>query len=158
MLDEEVLQPVCEARDCAHAIHDLKYNPQATVLAAACADRHVDLYTVGLKRYSRVARCAGHSAAVRSLDWRVDGKVLQSACAACELLYWSGTTGRQTTECQRDAEWATWTCALGFPVMGIWCVCSLLIIPAQLQNPALQKSHPHRLFCHTCPVVFIIRA
>lgn len=59
MLDEEALQPICEARDCAYAIHDLKYNPQATVLAAACADRHVDLYTVSLKRYSRIARCAG---------------------------------------------------------------------------------------------------
>lgn len=61
MLDEEALQPICEARDCAHTINDLKYNPQATVLAAACADRHVDLYAVGPKRYSRVARCAGAS-------------------------------------------------------------------------------------------------
>jgi WD40 repeat protein len=196
-----------------HAINDLKYNPEATVLAAACADRHVDLYAVGQTRYSRFARCTGmhaqphqpkpasavlepsrlssvkstacanvftwtliaikhnktqlayaiclrskngcnalligtprpvmctaarvccrrsgstlhalrddtgHSAAVRSLDWRADGKVLQSACAASELLYWNGSNGRQTTECQKDSQWASWTCALGFPVMGIW--------------------------------------
>lgn len=59
VLDEEALRPVCEIRECTHAIHDLKYNPQATVLAAACADRHVDLYAVGPTRYSRFARCAG---------------------------------------------------------------------------------------------------
>lgn len=26
----------------------------------------------------------------------------------------------QVTLPQRDTDWATWTCALGFPVMGIW--------------------------------------
>eukprot|EP00892_Ulva_mutabilis_P007281 jgi/Ulvmu1/4925/UM203_0004.1 len=123
VLDEESLRPITDLRDGRHAVHDLKYNPAATVLAAACADRHVELYAVGAApkgQYVRVARCAGHSAAVRTLDWSADGAVLQSACAACELLCWDGRTGRQVRENQRDTRWATWTSVLGFPVMGVW--------------------------------------
>lgn len=123
VLDEESLEPVSDLREGRHAVNDLKYNPAATVLAAACADRHVELYAVGGGRggrYARVARCAGHSAAVRTLDWSADGAVLQSSCAACELLYWDGRTGRQVRFNQRDTCWATWTSLLGFPVMGVW--------------------------------------
>jgi hypothetical protein len=78
VLDEDVLQPICEARDCSHAINDLKYNPQATMLAAACADRHVDLYSVGSKRYSRVARCTGAYL------------FLESACMSMNSHTWMG--------------------------------------------------------------------
>lgn len=123
VLDEESLRPVSDLREGRHAVNDLKYNPAATVLAAACADRHVDLYAVGAGpggRYVRAARCVGHSAAVRTLDWAVDGAVLQSACAAGELLYWDGRSGRQVRENQRDTAWATWTSLLGFPAMGVW--------------------------------------
>lgn len=123
ILEEESLRPISDLREGRHAVNDLKYNPAATVLAAGCADRHVDLYAVGggpKGRYLRIARCSGHSAAVRTLDWSVDGAVLQSACAAGELLYWDGCSGRQVRENQRDTRWATWTSLLGFPAMGVW--------------------------------------
>ncbi|KAK3262091.1 hypothetical protein CYMTET_29036 [Cymbomonas tetramitiformis] len=37
-----------------------------------------------------------------------------------EILYWNAATGAQIKESMRDVQWDTWTCVLGFPVMGIW--------------------------------------
>lgn len=39
------------------------------------------------------ARCSGHSATVRTIDWSMDSSVLQSNCAAREILYWNPRTG-----------------------------------------------------------------
>ena len=120
ILDEATLKPLCAMKECAQAITDLKYSPSGSTLAAATAARHIDLYTVGAARYARAARCLGHSALVRHVDWSADGKVLQSACSAYEVLAWNGTSGKQVTASQRDTAWRTWTSILGFPVMGIW--------------------------------------
>lgn len=46
--------------------------------------------------------------------------MLQSNCAAREILYWNPRTGKQMPNSCRDVEWAGWTCLYGFPVMGIW--------------------------------------
>lgn len=75
---------------------------------------------VAVRSYARLARCAGHSSYITHLDWSVDGRVLQSNCGAYELLYFEAATGKQIRQNQRDTQWATWTCTLGFPVMGIW--------------------------------------
>ncbi|GFH33025.1 WD_REPEATS_REGION domain-containing protein, partial [Haematococcus lacustris] len=37
-----------------------------------------------------------------------------------QILYFDPRSGRQVGGCQRDTRWATWSCVLGFPVMGIW--------------------------------------
>lgn len=71
---------------------------------------------------SGAARCTGHAATVSHLDWSVDSKTIMSNCNAYEMLYWEASTGRQVKANQRDASWATYTCTLGFPVMGIWPV------------------------------------
>ena len=120
VLDEERLQPLWDARDCQAAITDLRYSPDGSMLAAANAERHIELYSVGLQRYTRAARCVGHSALVRHVDWSRDGTTLQSNCSAYETLHWNGRNGKQVTATQRDTSWHTWTCALGFTVMGIW--------------------------------------
>ena len=58
------------------------------------------------------------------LDWSSDGRIIQSNCGAYEILYWDVKSGRQIRSTmdslEADTSWSTWTCVLGFPVMGIW--------------------------------------
>ena len=120
ILEEDTLKPRWETKDCQQGITDLKYSPDGAMLAVATADRHVGLYKVGTARYTKAARCVGHSSLVRHVDWSRSGGVLQSVCSAYETLFWNAATGKQVTATQRDTAWHTWTCTLGFPVMGIW--------------------------------------
>jgi echinoderm microtubule-associated protein-like 6 len=120
ILDELTLRPVWQGKDSQQSITDLKYSPNGKTLAAASMDRHIDLYAVGQQCYTKVARCNGHSSVVRQLDWSSNGSVIQSVCSAYEILHWNGHNGKQITSSQHDTAWHTWTCCLGFPVMGIW--------------------------------------
>ena len=79
--------------------------------------------------YQRIARCQGHSATIKHLDFSLPlfdppelrGKtILQSNCNSKEILYFDSKTGAKINMNQRDAKWDTWTCSLGFSVMGIW--------------------------------------
>ena len=127
ILDGVTLQPLVKLKDVGSAVDDLKYcgGPRA-MLAAASHDICVDVYDVH-RGYTHLSRCRGHMAAVTHLDWSLPmfphlpaERILQATCAACELLYWEPVSGEQVLENQRDARWESWTCAQGFPVMGIW--------------------------------------
>uniref|UniRef100_A0A383VWQ6 EML-like second beta-propeller domain-containing protein n=1 Tax=Tetradesmus obliquus TaxID=3088 RepID=A0A383VWQ6_TETOB len=119
VVTETELRPVWEGRDSTQGISELDYSPDGKLLAAATFDAWVDVYNVE-KGYQRIARCSGHSATVRTIDWSVDSSVLQSNCTAREILYWNPRTGKQVPGSCRDTEWSGWTCLYGFPVMGIW--------------------------------------
>ena len=101
-------------------------------------------------RYVRLRRCAGHSSTVSHVDWSVDSSLMQTQCNSYELLYWetdrkllsfsksrerNGTRvvdnrlswryGKQLRDSSRidelrDMKWDSWSCKLGFNVMGIW--------------------------------------
>ena len=76
------------------------------------------------------AICSGSSGTVKHIDWSfavIDGPanmhgrhILQSNDSSREVLHWDGLTGRKVTHNQRDCLWSSWTCSLGFPVLGIW--------------------------------------
>ena len=108
------------------AVDDLKFCglPRA-MLAAGSHDLVVDIYDVQ-NGYAHLSRCRGHQATITNLDWSLPDfslggrRVLQSTCASYELLYWDPVTGKQILANQRDRLFETWSCALGFPVMGIW--------------------------------------
>jgi len=135
-------------QDCVEAIDDLKYSPDGTMLAVGSHDNFVDVYVVrqskgmgmgGMMKskkkkkskqtsdeeaYVRISRCRGHTSYVTHVDWSKDSKVIQSNCGAYEIIYWDAETGRpilsSTDTVEADTDWATWTCVLGFPVMGVW--------------------------------------
>ncbi|GLC44364.1 hypothetical protein PLESTF_000049800 [Pleodorina starrii] len=119
LLVENLTHKVAEVHTLKEMVHELKYSPDGTKLAAGSHDNYIDIYDV-TRHYARLARCAGHSSYITHLDWSIDGRVVQSNCGAYELLYFEAATGKQIRQNQRDAQWTTWTCALGFPVMGIW--------------------------------------
>lgn len=119
VLDAETLQPLYGFQDQFSAVDELKYSPDNKFLAVAGHDMFIDIYATGAE-YAHVARCSGHSATVSHIDWSADSRLLQSTDNAYEILYWNPRTGRQILENQRDTNWATFTCIVGYSVMGIW--------------------------------------
>ncbi|KAK9824333.1 hypothetical protein WJX72_009517 [[Myrmecia] bisecta] len=119
LMAEALKTVVADACHAAEAIDELQYSPDGTKLAAGSHDNSIDIFDVA-RGYQRIARCNGHSSYVTHLDWSADSKVIQSNCGAYELLYFDASSGKQVKANQRDTPWATWTCILGFPVMGIW--------------------------------------
>ena len=120
ILEDATLAPVAALREGAADVEDLKYSPEGKALAVCGHDQCIDLYSVAAG-YVRYARCSGHSATVKHLDWSADSALLQSADAGYELLYWDASTGRQVTAPQRAyTAWASWSLPVGFPVMGVW--------------------------------------
>ena len=122
-------------RDCKEDISDLKFSPNGRLLAVASHDGFIDVYSAKFTRgnlqtphsdvmIKHLKRLRGHSASVLHVDWSMDNRLLQSSCAAHELLYWDVAEGRQLLSSQDcvegDTVWATESCHLGFGVMGIW--------------------------------------
>jgi WD40 repeat protein len=117
--DEEFVPKVLfETKDNEEPIDDVKFSPDGRYLATGSHDNWVDIYQVG-GSWKKLGRCKGHSSWISHLDWSQDSTVIQSTDAAYEMLYWK-PNGEQQTVCQRDQVWSTWTCTLGFWVMGIW--------------------------------------
>ena len=124
VMDGVTLQPLVKLAGPSTAVDDVKYcGGPRQMLAAGSHDLAVDVYDV-CAGYAHLSRCQGHQATITNLDWSLPDpagrRILQSTCASYELLYWDPTTGRQVLKNQRDTAWDTWTCALGFPVMGVW--------------------------------------
>ena len=69
-------------------------------------------------------RLRGHTSYIKQVDWSADNRLLRSCCGSYELLHWDVGAGRQHVSTQdaleADTAWATSTCILGFPIMGIW--------------------------------------
>eukprot|EP00854_Cymbomonas_tetramitiformis_P003095 gene3095-3928_t len=115
-----------DIRHCVEAIDAIKFSSDGLRLAVGSHDNFVDIYDTTRSQYNRIARCQGHSSYITHIDWsktdprRPDYRVLQSTDGAYELLYFDGNTGQQVRTTPRDEPWQTYTCILGFNVMGIW--------------------------------------
>ena len=104
----------------------VKFSPDGRQVATGSHENTIDLFDVRNKKspYHHRKKLTGHSSSIKKLDWSADSLILQSNCAAYEILYWDAIKGkclrasRDSTE--SDTIWATWTCTLGFPVMGVW--------------------------------------
>lgn len=95
-------------------------------------------------RYRRVAYLKGHSSRILHLDWTTDGRFLQTCGQDYQLLHWEiqppddgtcgGTIGAADFRPRiflrpfllRDAQWATWSSTIGWPVQVSWDQAMLL--------------------------------
>eukprot|EP00736_Rhodelphis_marinus_P001305 Rmarinus@m.21730 len=119
VFDYATQDAVFEAHDCREAIDEIKFSPDDRYLAVGSHDNFIDIYDTNLD-FKRVGRCKGHSSYITHLDWSEDSKFIMSNCGSYEIMVWSIPRCKQSTIDHRNTPWQSWTCVLGFPVMGIW--------------------------------------
>jgi hypothetical protein len=135
-ISQQGLAPVATLRPTKKSAlpQDVKYSPNGQWLAIGYHDHNIYCYRREGVEYKQLQVLRGHNSYITHLDFGVlhtaegDQLTLQSNCGAYELLFWvlrdqvtHPTWVREPSASQlRDAEWATWTCVLGWPVQGIW--------------------------------------
>ncbi|XP_069036298.1 echinoderm microtubule-associated protein-like 3 isoform X2 [Lepisosteus oculatus] len=125
VLDLATRQVVSDYTDGNEQLSVMRYSPDGNFLAVGSHDNFIYIYGVsdGGRRYARFGKCTGHSSFITHLDWSKDSKFIMSNSGDYEILYWDVSGGckllRNRFE-SKDREWATYTCVLGFHVMGVW--------------------------------------
>ncbi|KAK5621436.1 Echinoderm microtubule-associated protein-like 3 [Crenichthys baileyi] len=125
VLDLVTREVICESTDGNEQLSVMRYSPDGRFLAVGSHDNFIYIYNVteSGRRYSRFGRCNGHSSFITHLDWSKDGCYIMSNSGDYEILYWDIAGGckllRNRFE-SKDREWASFTCVLGFHVIGVW--------------------------------------
>uniref|UniRef100_A0A4W5JXK5 EMAP like 3 n=1 Tax=Hucho hucho TaxID=62062 RepID=A0A4W5JXK5_9TELE len=125
VLDLQTKEVVSDYTDGNEQLSVMRYSPDGSFLAVGSHDNFIYVYNVteSGRRYSRYGKCNGHSSFITHLDWSKDGKYVMSNSGDYEILYWDVAGGckllRNRYE-SKDREWASYTCVLGFHVMGVW--------------------------------------
>ncbi|XP_030635536.1 echinoderm microtubule-associated protein-like 3 [Chanos chanos] len=125
VLDLQTREIVSDLVDGNEQLSAMRYSPDGSFLAVGSHDNFIYIYSVseGGRRYARFGKCTGHSSFITHLDWSKDGKYIMSNSGDYEILYWDIAGGckllRNRFE-SKDREWASYTCVLGFHVMGVW--------------------------------------
>ncbi|XP_026793050.1 echinoderm microtubule-associated protein-like 4 isoform X1 [Pangasianodon hypophthalmus] len=125
VLDLQTREVVSDLTDGNEQLSVMRYSPDGSFLAVGSHDNFIYIYSVteGGRRYTRFGKCTGHSSFITHLDWSKDGKYIMSNSGDYEILYWDVAGGckllRNRFE-SKDREWASYTCVLGFHVMGVW--------------------------------------
>ncbi|XP_048368488.1 echinoderm microtubule-associated protein-like 3 isoform X1 [Sphaerodactylus townsendi] len=125
VLDTETRQVLSAYTDGNEQLSVVRYSPDGEFLAIGSHDNFIYIYSVGESehKYTRFGRCVGHSSFITHLDWSKDGNFIMSNSGDYEILYWDVAGGckllRNRFE-NKDREWASYTCVLGFHVFGVW--------------------------------------
>ncbi|XP_036814060.1 echinoderm microtubule-associated protein-like 3 isoform X6 [Oncorhynchus mykiss] len=125
VLDLQTKEVISDYTDGNEQLSVMRYSPDGSFLAVGSHDNFIYVYNVTEcgRRYSRYGKCNGHSSFITHLDWSKDGKYIMSNSGDYEILYWDVAGGckllRNRYE-SKDREWASYTCVLGFHVMGVW--------------------------------------
>ncbi|KAM6909073.1 echinoderm microtubule-associated protein-like 3 [Xenentodon cancila] len=125
VLDLLTMEVISESTDGNEQLSVIRYSPDGSFLAVGSHDNFIYIYNVteSGRRYTRSGKCNGHSSFITHLDWSKDGKYIMSNSGDYEILYWDIAAGckllRNRFE-SKDREWASYTCVLGFHVMGVW--------------------------------------
>ncbi|XP_039219042.1 echinoderm microtubule-associated protein-like 3 isoform X1 [Crotalus tigris] len=125
VLETETRQVLSSYTDGNEQLSVVRYSPDGEFLAIGSHDNFIYIYSVEEKghKYTRFGRCTGHSSFITHLDWSKDGKFIMSNSGDYEILYWEVARGCKLVRNRfdnRDREWASYTCVLGFHVFGVW--------------------------------------
>ncbi|GMI01529.1 hypothetical protein TrVE_jg12112 [Triparma verrucosa] len=120
----------------------VSFSPSSSLLACGSHSNVIDIFSTLKRGFPPIKRLRGHTSYITSLNWSLDGQCLQSTCGAGEILHYNIKESEPrlskliTSQSQartimidggsrhmdlNDHEcWESWSCILGFPVMGIW--------------------------------------
>ena len=115
------LKAAHEARDSNEPIRVVKFSPDSKLLAVASEDSKVYLYNVK-DRFSKRCVSMCHKAPLRHLDFSQNGQFIISVDSSRRICFSESTSGAYISSAAslRDEKWSTWTCPVGWPVMGLW--------------------------------------
>ncbi|XP_070622263.1 echinoderm microtubule-associated protein-like 3 isoform X1 [Erythrolamprus reginae] len=125
VLDTDTRQVLSSYTDGNEQLSAVRYSPDGEFLAIGSHDNFIYIYSVEEKehKYTRFGRCSGHTSFITHLDWSKDGKFIMSNSGDYEILYWDVAKGCKLLRNRfdnKDREWASYTCVLGFHVFGVW--------------------------------------
>jgi WD40 repeat protein len=109
----------------------IKFSPDGRWIALGSNDHKIYLHDSTELKCRHVL--GKHNAVVQNLDWTSDSRYLHSTCAGHELLFWDAERGQHMPGgaiALRDAEWASWTCTLGWPVSGLNALMDISCVSA----------------------------
>jgi len=117
----KTFQVVAEIDDCEEYVACVKFSPNGQFLAAGSWDQRVYLYDAK-NNFKLNFVLQGNTSSVEHLNFTADSEVIMSNSKDTQILYWEVATGARINRQSmlRDAEWAQWTCPLGWHVLGIW--------------------------------------
>ena len=121
VLTYSTLEVIKQLKHRQTSYEDVKFAPDGTMVALASHEMAIDIFDT--KTWERTKVLKGHSATVTHIDWSTDATMIQSNSADYELMYWNVSTGARLEERAAsvlEAEWATFTCIIGWHVRGIY--------------------------------------
>eukprot|EP00397_Hematodinium_sp_SG-2012_P014792 GEMP01015050.1.p1 GENE.GEMP01015050.1~~GEMP01015050.1.p1 ORF type:complete len:830 (+),score=221.85 GEMP01015050.1:65-2554(+) len=101
------------------------FAPDGELLGAACWDSYVYLLKVVQKGAGADIQpfktLVGNSAAPTHIMFSADSHYVVSNSKDAQILCWRKSGERELSPAMfRDTEWASWSCILGWPVIGVW--------------------------------------
>lgn len=128
IFDYATFKEVKAFKPSAKEISIVRYSPDGSKLAIGSHDARIYIYNAARGYPNEPNKiCKGHHSTITHLDFSKDGRVLMSNCTSYEILFWDTESCKQDTRGasnNRDEEWSTWTCTLGWPVQGVFPPCS----------------------------------
>lgn len=112
---------VSEIKEAKQWISVVKFSPDGLFLAVGSRDNSIYIYST-IQQFKSKAKFSKHNAGISQLDFSSCSKYIQSNCSAYEILFAEVNSGKQVTkqETLLNTQWASWTCSLGWPVVGVW--------------------------------------
>jgi len=119
-MDQDWTQPPKHSKKLhTETVDALVYSPDGKILATGSWDTNILL--LDANAFTTLHTMKGHSSSILQLTFSTDGKTIISNSKDYEILYWSVATGKKVQESTVvDSEWHSWSCILGWPVVGVF--------------------------------------
>jgi microtubule-associated protein-like 6 len=112
-INPEDMTLIHEARDAKQMVTDIKYSPDGSRYAIACADGAIYLYNA--EKMHTYAICRGHIGKVTHIDYSNNGAYLMSNSDEGELLFWETHGGQQQApKSVKGLKWESNSCVYSF--------------------------------------------